>query len=351
MRSITGLIVLLLSTTLHAETLFLEDFDSLNGWVADDVDCVHESDADGCDNVPGAFTFYRAFGAFPGVPTMQVVQGALAISDESWGNGSQHGSDGIVLVELDQEYPALFMRFDVAFDAWAWGAGLEEQQNTLIGKIARFERFAGAPDDSRFNAFSNGVLHPIAIAGTGVYRNGAGNLLTRINHARRCTPANGVSAEYNCQRPSGGNAGPSNNMTSAVDLLDGGWHTVEMEVRMNSAPGVADGVMRTWADGVLLMEDTDVAWAWDGAMVGWNTASFGGNFPNRWVPGSPSSSIKPGPTDCPTGDCEQQWFIDNAQVCTERCVAGEGPIAEVASEPFEIRITVPAGTSISIVEG
>lgn len=59
---------------------------------------------------------------------------------------------------------------------------------------------------------------------------------------------------------------------------DGQWHYHEIHLKMNSAPGVADGEYGYWIDGVVQTRVNDVPWiATGGTMVGWNMVSPGGN--------------------------------------------------------------------------
>lgn len=59
---------------------------------------------------------------------------------------------------------------------------------------------------------------------------------------------------------------------------DGGWHYHEVHLKMNSAPGVADGEYGYYIDGVPQLVLIDVPWiATGGTMVGWNMVSPGGN--------------------------------------------------------------------------
>lgn len=59
---------------------------------------------------------------------------------------------------------------------------------------------------------------------------------------------------------------------------DGDWHFHEFHLKMNSAPGVADGVYGYYIDGVAQTVLTDVPWIQSGGvMCGWNMVSPGGN--------------------------------------------------------------------------
>lgn len=63
---------------------------------------------------------------------------------------------------------------------------------------------------------------------------------------------------------------------------DGEWHCYEFHVKMNSAPGVADGVWGVYIDGVLVAERTDVPWKEAGANTthNWNWLMFLDNITN-----------------------------------------------------------------------
>lgn len=59
---------------------------------------------------------------------------------------------------------------------------------------------------------------------------------------------------------------------------DGGWHYHEVHLKMNSAPGVADGEYGYYVDGIPQLVVIDVPWITaGGTMVGWNMVSPGGN--------------------------------------------------------------------------
>lgn len=52
-------------------------------------------------------------------------------------------------------------------------------------------------------------------------------------------------------------------LSSASGLLSelGTWYNLELELRAQSAPGIADGVARFWSNGVLIAENTAINWA------------------------------------------------------------------------------------------
>lgn len=65
-------------------------------------------------------------------------------------------------------------------------------------------------------------------------------------------------------------------------------NTVEFYVKMNSAPGVKDGVLKQWVNGQLCFSNESIAWMAEGSPGGrkWNVAGWGGNahfmeYPNE----------------------------------------------------------------------
>lgn len=58
------------------------------------------------------------------------------------------------------------------------------------------------------------------------------------------------------------------------------WTKMAFYVRMNSAPGIADGVFRQWLDGHRIVNREDIPWVQESAdnkMVKWNYVGIGGN--------------------------------------------------------------------------
>lgn len=66
----------------------------------------------------------------------------------------------------------------------------------------------------------------------------------------------------------------------------GTWSKIGIYVKMNSAPGVQDGVLKQWLDDQLILETNKVTWVntnTESKMVKWNAFSIGGN--DYWVNG------------------------------------------------------------------
>ena len=79
---------------------------------------------------------------------------------------------------------------------------------------------------------------------------------------------------------------------SGSDLLwptDSKWHCYEFRAKMNSAPGVADGISEIWLDGVLVWSKSNIAWVNAGGSIqqGWNNVSI---LDNVTMPAYPLTS-------------------------------------------------------------
>ena len=79
---------------------------------------------------------------------------------------------------------------------------------------------------------------------------------------------------------------------SGSDLLwptDSKWHSYEFRAKMNSAPGVADGISEIWLDGVLMWSKSNIAWVNAGGSIlqGWNNVSI---LDNVTMPAYPLTS-------------------------------------------------------------
>ncbi|MEZ4225230.1 MAG: hypothetical protein R3B13_30040 [Polyangiaceae bacterium] len=74
------------------------------------------------------------------------------------------------------------------------------------------------------------------------------------------------------------------NVSSGAAFSCGSWHQLELLLRLNSAAGTADGVMRAWLDGVELMSYSNLLYTVPGAVAGFN----GFRFDNIWGGGGPA---------------------------------------------------------------
>lgn len=86
---------------------------------------------------------------------------------------------------------------------------------------------------------------------------------------------------------------------------DSDWHCYEFRVKMNSAPGVADGEWEAWIDGVSVGKRTDVEWKMTGSDTtrGWNWIMLLDNITN-------ASATKDSHT-------EMQLYMDDVVISNE----------------------------------
>jgi len=89
-------------------------------------------------------------------------------------------------------------------------------------------------------------------------------------------------------------------------LGDGGWHQLQVRVKMNSSLGAKDGIFSVWLDGVLQYSFNNVPWREAGSSesIGWNMIGIGGNTTN-WF-------------SDPSNQAEQWYAIDNVIVSTKK---------------------------------
>lgn len=96
-------------------------------------------------------------------------------------------------------------------------------------------------------------------------------------------------------------------------LGEGQWTKIAFFVKMNSAPGVADGVFEQWRDDLLILKSNEVQWVWpniDNKMVKWNAIAIGGN---DYIAGHGYPS-----TLYPNSAEHEEWYaIDDFVISTE----------------------------------
>ena len=312
--------------------------------------------------------------SFPDEPDNQ----ALFYTDESWSGsfGSPLGSDGVIAADLPDS-PIVYARMRLRFqDDHQWESLLvPPPRGTAIQKFVRFSvHLDQQTPTSVFNFFPDGDTAPLSvfdflISRFGTNGSGAPNE-TRFNHALRCGPLvqpipdpNTGENNYWCQFPAprGADASPTPPENQSTDtnvdrfiigestdtsviggqpayfdlgtstntpdfsegLGDGEWHLIEFEVRLNTAPGVADGSARLWLDGQLEFDNDRIPWVGSAAAAlpaGFNKIMFGGNSINNWAP----------EVDMP----EQHYAIDDIEVFNvRRCEANPPELSIVQPSP------------------
>ena len=284
--------------------LFAPDFDAMDDWMPEyrGQSFTNRNDREqDRNNIPPGFDFYytsddwHPMGDINGEsahpdrqPSGQISSlvgshespagKAFVIFDESQGSDSNWGSDAILVKELPEEYPELFVEFYVKFDPnWVW-RDMRFNSGESAMKLFRVYRFYGNDDDDVF-LFNHdrrrlGMMYLLGMSSRtqgGTRRNTAS-----INHHVRAHP---YVDNYR-----GTHSVVLNEDLSWNDaFFDDQWHRIAVHVKMSSAPQEADGIVRVFYDGVLQSELNDVVWNTtdDPSVKGWNMIGFGGNMNNR----------------------------------------------------------------------
>lgn len=108
----------------------------------------------------------------------------------------------------------------------------------------------------------------------------------------------------------------------------GTWMKMAFYVKMNSAPGVKDGVVKQWLNDTLIMQSKVVPWTGptSNAMPKWNVVAFGGNsyFPTY-----------------PEEDKHEEWYsIDDIYVATSIPENLGGTAVASPNPPSDVDVTV-----------
>ncbi len=204
-------------------------------------------------------------------------------------------SDSILMKSLDQEYDEVYFSAWVLMQpGWQWQAGTKQLK---LFRLWHFDGPSGSVDP--FKLGSAGVNGPLYIFDL----NNSSTYGWTSSHAPRCDPQE--SGYLSCGGPSYYNkwtttdyftcldGEPCTGFTTSVDGVthptfeenfgDGEWHHIELRVKMNSTPGVEDGIFQFWLDGLLEHSVTDMPFRQVGSPegTGWNFISIGGNW-NNW---------------------------------------------------------------------
>lgn len=132
---------------------------------------------------------------------------------------------------------------------------------------------------------------------------------------------------------------------------DGQWHSYEYYVKLNSTLGVADGIYRTWLDGVLVAERSNIPWVKAGTDTngtvmtvdtGWNWVMIADNI-------DATAYAK-------ANNIEMARYIDDVvmytpmtgyeEVCSGACIDGRLPLAYRQSSADDIAPAAPTGLRI-----
>lgn len=196
-------------------------------------------------------------------------------------------------------YQEIFVRFYLRYDpatwVWAWrdtGFNGEKQKLIRISRLKDEPTTQTSWNPQLFGTLAEGghqmpVLYPDAKENNGVGYNTPsvnGKYGLYLEYTKRYDPEYGTESPFEIRTfpmPSLGLKNfvpPTSGTDASIDYYktDGDWHSYEFRVKMNSAPGVADGEWEAWIDGgenpAQHTLQTGVAWVSNGGSVtpGWN---------------------------------------------------------------------------------
>lgn len=243
-------------------------------------------------------------------------------------SGDGWGADGILSKLFDQDYPELYVRAWVRFQAgFSWNTAY-----TAYLKMLRITHFDRSGDI--FAMFSGGTNTPILI--WDVLRPVTGDL--KYANALRFDPQ---ETDYNNQVDNPVAAWVA--FTDDNAILNTEWHCIELHVKMNTYSGDGvwnnDGIYEVWYDGVQQESYSTVKWVKSGtdSGIGWNTVNLGGNAYNTYTSAS---------------NFGEQWYaIDDVVVSTEYSGPPSPPKDLTATSDTDSNVTLhwSAGKSANSV--
>ena len=171
-------------------------------------------------------------------------------------------------------YKELYVRYYLKFDSsWKWtNPGSTEHHSQKLARISTFNDniWTTTYNPQGFGSISvNWPASIIEIYYNSVY---SGNDPAHYEQQVRRAP------DYEALMPVGD--------YNALILSDGQWHCYEFQVKMNSAPGVADGEWRFYRDGEEKISRNDVIWKKEGSDMthDWNWIMLLDNVTNASAP-------------------------------------------------------------------
>jgi chitinase len=210
---------------------------------------------------------------------------------------SDWASDGLLDIELDSSgYNEIYVRFYIKFQSgWEWAT-----TESPLQKFLHISHYNSSDPTSRYDFFDLSQNKPRSIIDLAKYNSGTADIAISVLQSRYGT----ASTEAIDYFGTGNYGGTGDDFWDEGMIGDGEWHCWESYFKMNSADGVADGISRSWVDGVLIHESTNIAWVTgdDPANRRWNYVWIGGNSYN--------------PYDIVANSPEQWYAIDDIVIST-----------------------------------
>lgn len=88
-----------------------------------------------------------------------------------------------------------------------------------------------------------------------------------------------------CTQITGWDGSSATTTSQSLGLWDGNWHTITLHAKLNSAPGVNDGLYEVVYDGCQIKHLTNMGWIGVNGNIkaGWNMVTIGGNVFNNYM--------------------------------------------------------------------
>jgi len=283
--------------------IFEENFDSQSDWNVN-----HEYDGECSYPCPTAPPGWSATRMVPGNdqfvhPTGSIQRLPGGLPDHT-GTGSGKAyviwaesnstinwpGDSLLAKVFPQDYPEIYFRLWIRTQSgWQWDTGAGAVSGSKVARIMHYSRSGNI-----FQFFGDGNSCPVYVWDT-YYSTTYGN---RLSNSYRCSPQ---TTDYYCPNSPGTDGGqaPDNALwpgTSYTDtpvtpgmFADTSWHRLDVHIKLNSAPGVNDGILAFWWDAdpntaPPTYTRTNIQWmsANSDTQRGWNTFGIGGNNNNSF---------------------------------------------------------------------
>ena len=221
---------------------------------------------------------------------------SFVVTDESYGNPGQWGSDAQLTKDLGAEYSELWFEVWVRFQpGFQWQALIERDTQSTM-KLLRCRRHSGITTNNRYSFFGEDAYsgYPVMIQDLKVWP-----VYTDENWMRSVGFLRGYShpdtygtsdaystmGDYDENPEEGIYQGGSTALSWEQTFGDGEWHKINVYLKMDSSPGAGDGIYEFWLDDIMEYEITDIPWrqVGDPDPMGWNECSIGGNMHNIWA--------------------------------------------------------------------
>jgi len=349
-------IALGVASAANAEILFQEDFDNQPDWTSGmhSTDIVQRASTHTIPNdwysIRQDPTWAPSIGDTDKHETIEILAsnadksrrgtGKSMVSwRESYDDGNQRWtSESIMLKHFPEGYDQLYVEFWIRFDP-NWSRLHVEGKPASYSKIFRISSWS--KQGSEFEAFSSGNLGPMVVWDHKIDAYGLRNSISfrggphGDNYSfsegdipglpRSLVGLGGLSLNFTENLAY---MGPGGTRSYIEDRVNGGvvpigtydtvqhdqifgpgdsWTKMAFFVKMNSAPGIKDGVFRQWLNGHQIFFNTQIPWMRSSdtkdTSAKWNIVAFGGNDSFLYYP---------------NGDKREEWYsIDDIVVRTD----------------------------------